>query len=148
MDSKVNKFYELQKAKKKRKFVKPQILQNLELIQRLLREGNSLKQIHEFLLGENLINCHYGYFIRKFYELNEEKPEDKSLVTDNNKLASQEVPTYESELPEVKQSKEERRRPITRIDDDKPVTSITDGLSKEDLDEIRAEQKRLFDRRD
>jgi DNA-binding transcriptional MerR regulator len=148
MDSKVNKFYELQKAKKKRKFVKPQILQNLELIQRLLREGNSLKQIHEFLLGENLINCHYGYFIRKFYELNEEKPEDKSLVTDNNKLASQEVPTYESELPEVKQRKEERRRPITRIDDDKPVTSITDGLSKEDLDEIRAEQKRLFDRRD
>jgi hypothetical protein len=120
----------------------------LELIQRLLREGNSLKQIHEFLLGENLINCHYGYFIRKFYELNEEKPEDKSLVTDNNKLASQEVPTYESELPEVKQRKEERRRPITRIDDDKPVTSITDGLSKEDLDEIRAEQKRLFDRRD
>ncbi len=148
MDSKVNKFYELQKAKKKRKFVKPQILQNLELIQRLLREGNSLKQIHEFLLGENLINCHYGYFIRKFYELNEEKPEDKSLVTDNNKLASQEVPTYESELPEVKQRREERRRPITRIDDDKPVTSITDGLSKEDLDEIRAEQKRLFDRRD
>ena len=148
MDSKVNKFYELQKAKKKRKFVKPQILQNLELIQRLLREGNSLKQIHEFLLGENLINCHYGYFIRKFYELNEEKPEDKSLVTDNNKLASQEVPTYESELPEVKQRKEERRRPITRINDDKPVTSITDGLSKEDLDEIRAEQKRLFDRRD
>ena len=148
MDSKVNKFYELQKAKKKRKFVKPQILQNLELIQRLLREGNSLKQIHEFLFGENLINCHYGYFIRKFYELNEEKPEDKSLVTDNNKLASQEVPTYESELPEVKQRKEERRRPITRIDDDKPVTSITDGLSKEDLDEIRAEQKRLFDRRD
>lgn len=148
MDSKVNKFYELQKAKKKRKFVKPQILQNLELIQRLLREGNSLKQIHEFLLGENLINCHYGYFIRKFYELNEEKPEDKSLVTDNNKLASQEVPAYESELPEVKQRREERRRPITRIDDDKPVTSITDGLSKEDLDEIRAEQKRLFDRRD
>lgn len=148
MDSKVNKFYELQKAKKKRKFVKPQIMQNLELIQRLLREGNSLKQIHEFLLGENLINCHYGYFIRKFYEINEERPEVISTVTENTKSATHEETAYESELPEVKKRREEKRQTIRRIDDDKPVTSITDGLSEEDLDEIRAEQKRLFDRRD
>ncbi|WP_019002774.1 hypothetical protein [Succinimonas amylolytica] len=148
MDSKVNKFYELQKAKKKRKFVKPQIMQNLELIQRLLSEGNSLKQIHEFLLGENLINCHYGYFIRKFYEINEERPEVISTVTENTKSATHKETAYESELPEVKKRREEKRQTIRRIDDDKPVTSITDGLSEEDLDEIRAEQKRLFDRRD
>ena len=154
MDSTVNKFYELQKQNKKRKFVKPQVLQNLELIQRLVKEGNSLKQIHEFLLGENLVKCDYSYFIKVFYSVKNEKTrEDKSTVTDNIKSAVLEEQqsnksNEKKESNEVVSNNTEIKSQSKTVDVSfKPITSLDDGITEEEMKELMEQQKRILNRR-
>lgn len=53
--------------------IKPQIVLHYNVIEKLLKDGNSLKSIYNFLLVKNIIKCSYGYFLRMYYDVKESK---------------------------------------------------------------------------
>lgn len=137
MDSRINKFYEFQKSKKKRNVIKPQIIQNIELINKLRSDGNSYLQIHEFLKQENVINCRYNYFMKvlKTIEGGEKQQSNKS----NEKKESNEV---------VSNNNTERKSQSKTVDVSfKPITSLDDGITEEEMKELMEQQKRILNRR-
>ena len=59
----IEKFYEYQQGKKVHcARVVPQIMKQLDLIDTLVAQGNSLRQIHAYLKETGQITSHYGKF--------------------------------------------------------------------------------------
>lgn len=120
----IEKFYEYQQGKKVHcARVVPQIMKQLDLIDTLVAQGNSLRQIHEYLKDTGQITSHYPYFWKVY----------KSL---KNKQESQ------KHIKEPQQRKQSKTSDVSF----QPVTSIEDGLTPEELEEFTEQQNRMLNR--
>ena len=122
----IEKFYEYQKSKKVHcARVVPQIMKQLDLIDTLVAQGNSLRQIHEYLKDTGQITSHYPYFW-KVYKSLKSKPENQK---------------------HIKEPSEQRKQSKTNDVSFKPVTSIEDGLTPEELEEFTEQQNRMLNKK-
>ncbi len=101
----VEKFYEYQKSKKVHcARVVPQIMKQLDLIDTLVAQGNSLRQIHEYLKDTGQITSHYPYFWKVYKSL---KGQEKLAA----KPTTKPTPSVQAseELPEVQERRKNRK---------------------------------------
>jgi hypothetical protein len=121
----IEKFYEYQQGKKVHcARVVPQIMKQLDLIDTLVAQGNSLRQIHAYLKETGQITSHYPYFWKVYKSLKSKQENQKH----------------------IKEPSEQRKQSKTSDVSFKPVTSIEDGLTPEELEEFTAQQNRMLNR--
>ncbi len=99
-----NEFMKKRKENGERIGVMPQILMHEELIDTLVAQGNSLRQIHEYLKDTGQITSHYPYFWKVYKSL---KGQEKLAA----KPTTKPTPSVQAseELPEVQERRKNRK---------------------------------------
>ena len=125
-------FNEYQKAQNCKRRHTPTIILLWEDIQTLHKQGNSLKSIYNFLKDRKGLNCCYESFRTIINKLNKEGKQEANTKEQNE---------IKFKLPEVEKKKQSSDVSF------KPVTSIEDGLTPEELQEFAEQQKRMLRRK-
>lgn len=131
-DSDVNDFNKFLKETKVRNVYKQQIILKIDLINKLLTKGNSnsLRQVYNYLYKKEEITCTYAHFLRIY----------KTLMEDsNNKKTS--IAKSIAKKPDTKQ--ESKTVDVSF----KPIASLDDGITEEEMKELMEQQKRILNRR-
>jgi hypothetical protein len=130
-DKEIEEFNEFLKETKARNIFKQQVILKIELVRTLVAKGNSLRQIYNFLSSKGEITCSYAHFTRVY----------KSLTTENQKQPGEKPKQPPKQSEPVRQSK-------TVDVSFKPLTSLDDGITEEEMKELMEQQKRILNRRD